>query len=552
MKKQWGGRVSVCLVYPNLYPIAMSNLGFQTVYERMNRLDRVVCERAFLPENDEAAKGIRSAESGRTLGEFDIVAFSLSFENDFPNILNILKSANLPWFSKERDQSHPLVVAGGVAVFLNPEPVAPFFDLLYIGEAEGIISPFFDRFDPTADRRENLLEIARNVPGIYVPSLYRASYGGDGTLSAFEPAADVPEKIERVYARNVSEFSTTSAFMTGDTTFSDSFLVEISRGCPRGCRFCGAGFVYRPPRFRPLSLLMENMESGAAVSDKIGLMGAAVSDHPDVEKLCEWAHQRNIRLSFSSLRADSLSDGLIDALRKSGVKTATIAPDAGSQRMRDVINKGVDEDCILSGAESLVAAGIPNLKLYFMIGLPTETKDDVDAVVALCKKIKHRFLKSSRARKRIGDITVSLNSFVPKPFTPFQWAGMDDVVTLKSKIGRIKDGLKKTPNVRVHADVPRWAYIQGLFSRGDRRVSELIAGSVENGGNWPKTFKESALNADFYVVRSRKEDEIFPWDFIDHGVKKWFLRNEYKRALQEKTTPQCPSDGSCKFCGVCG
>ena len=550
--KHWGGRVSVCLVYPNAYRVAMSNLGFQTVYERMNRFEHVVCERAFLTAAGPASRPPRSKESGRLLTDFDMVAFSISFENDIPNVLAILESAGIPWLAQDRGSGHPLIAVGGVAVFLNPEPSAPFFDLVFIGEAEGILDRFFEHFDPGEERRENLERIAKNVRGAYVPSFYHVEYEKDGTISSFEPAADVPETMERVYATDISRFSTTSTVMTRDTAFSDSYLIEVSRGCPHGCRFCAAGFVYRPPRFRPGSLLVADLEAGVRMSGKIGLMGAAVSDHPDVEMLCEAASDWDATLSFSSLRADALSDGLIEALKKSGVKTATIAPDAGSQRMRDVINKGVTEDHVLSGTEALVAAGIPNLKLYFMIGLPTETIDDVEAVVSLCKKIKHRFLQSSRARKRIGEISVSLNSFVPKPFTPFQWAAMDDVSVLKKKIQRIKNGLKRVANLRVHADVPRWAYVQGLLSRGDRRVSRLISESVKNEGNWPRTFKESDLNSDFYVLRKRNENEIFPWDFIDHGVKKSFLRNEYLRALDGRTTPPCPADGACRLCGACG
>jgi radical SAM superfamily enzyme YgiQ (UPF0313 family) len=293
------------------------------------------------------------------------------------------------------------------------------------------------------------------------------------------------------------------------------------------------------------------METGAGLSNQVGLLGAAVSDHPDIEKLCALAHEKDLQLSFSSLRVDSLSDQLIQVVKKSRIKTATIAPDAGSQRMLNVINKGITPDQIFSAVETLVAAGIPNLKLYFMVGLPGETTEDVLAIVTMCKKIKHDFLKFSRPQKRIGEITVSLNSFVPKPVTPFQWAAMDDISTLKKKIKTVKDGLRKIPNVRVHADVPRWAFLQGLFSRADRRVSTLIGHAVKNQENWPKTFNESLFNPDFYVLRERFEDEIFPWDFIEHGVDKSFLLKEYHRALNEKTSPPCPMKESCVICGAC-
>jgi radical SAM family uncharacterized protein len=551
VRKAWRGRISVCLVYPNSYQLGMSNLGFQTVYAQLNQMDHVVCERAFVPESHPGSKGALSIESGKAFGEFDIIAFSVSFENDFPNILNILRSSGIPWLSDHRLDYHPLIVGGGVACFSNPEPIAPFFDLFFLGESEGMLDEFFKLYDPSENRHDCMVKIARNVPGIYVPSFYKVNYHDNGTLSTFDPIEDVPKTIPKIRIKDLSDFSTTSTLLTHDTTFADTFLIEVSRGCAHGCRFCSAGFIYRPPRFRPWILLAENMTTGACLSNQVGLLGAAVSDHPDIEKLCSLAHEKNLQLSFSSLRADSLSDELIRVLKKSRIKTATIAPDAGSQRMLNVINKGITSEQIFCAVETLVAAGIPNLKLYFMVGLPTETTEDVQAIVTMCKKIKHGFLKSSRPQKRIGEITVSLNSFVPKPVTPFQWAAMDDISTLKKKLKTVKDGLRKIPNVKVHADMPRWAFLQGLFSRADRRVSALIDHGVKNQENWPKTFKETALNPDFYVLRERFEDEIFPWDFIEHGVDKSFLLKEYRRALNEKTSPPCPINESCIICGAC-
>jgi radical SAM superfamily enzyme YgiQ (UPF0313 family) len=279
-------------------------------------------------------------------------------------------------------------------------------------------------------------------------------------------------------------------------------------------------------------------------------VGAAVSDLPGIEQLCEKFKDQNIRISFSSLRADRLTDSLLAALQQSNVKTATIAPEVGSQRMRQVINKGLTENDILNAATILVENGIQNIKLYFMIGLPTETEADVDAIISLVKQIKHRFLTSSRARKRIGTITVSLNSFVPKPFTPFQWAAMDEVRELKKKLKKIKSELRKVANLRINSDVPRWAYIQAMLSRGDRKVADILSLAHTNRGNWAQTFKTVPLNPDFYVQRERELNELFPWDFIDHGIKKSFLQKEYQRALQAKTTPACQVE-TCRMCGVC-
>jgi len=555
IRKRWKGRIKVALVYPNTYHVGMSNLGFQAVYELFNTFEHVVCERSFLPDDagSGTAERITTIESGNPISAFDVIAFSVSYENDYPNLLTILEKAELPLRFRDRGIPHPLVIAGGVAFFLNPEPLAPFIDCFLIGEAETILPRFFETLSRDLirqDRRSCLHKLARDVPGTYVPSLFRTTYNSDGTLCGFEPITDVPPIVDRQYVKDLSHISTCSPIITPDTIFDSTFLIEVSRGCPHGCRFCSTGFVYRPPRFRPFSLLKECMHKGTSRTEKIGLVGAAVSDLPDLNKICGREFEKDTRLSFSSLRADALTPELLSVLRKGKTKTATIAPDAGSERMRNVINKGITETDILDAAEQIVAAGIPNLKLYFMVGLPTETMDDVDAIVTLCKQIKHRFLKSSRARKRMGEITVSLNSFVPKPFTPFQWVKMDDVSLLKEKIKRVKNGLKRVANIRVHADIPRWAYIQALLSRGDRKVAEILSLVNTNQGNWPKTFKSSSINPDFYVLRERSLDEVLPWEFMDHGISKSFLKTEYKRALQGKTSPPCPME-SCNICGVC-
>jgi len=293
------------------------------------------------------------------------------------------------------------------------------------------------------------------------------------------------------------------------------------------------------------------MAEGAESASKIGLVGAAVSDFPGIGDLCARYFGEAVRISFSSLRADAISPELLATLKHSGVKTATIAPDAGSDRMRRVINKGITEADILSAAETLVGEGIPNLKLYFMVGLPTETEADVAEIIHLCKRIKHRFLKSSRTRGRIGEITVSLNAFVPKPMTPFQWAAMDEISVLKRKEKKIKEGLRRAPNLRLHHDVPKHAYLQALLSRGDRRAAALLTAGHFHGGNWARTFKESPINPDFFVSRARSADEIFPWDFIDHRIDKGFLRREYERALKGKPSPPCPLTDTCTLCGAC-
>lgn len=558
IKKNWHSRKAVALVYPNTYHVGMSNLGFQTVYALFNGFDDIVCERVFLPATESRGREqLYSKESARVLTDFDLIAFSISFENDYPNILSLLTMAGVPLLAADRDNTTPLIIAGGVTSFLNPEPIAPFFDAFLIGEAEENLPALVDRITQLTDngisRKQRLLELAQNIPGAYVPSFYAPVYHADGTLAEFRPTEDAPLIIRAQHTADLSGCSSRSVILTADTTFENTFLIEVSRGCPHGCRFCSAGYIYRPPRFRTLAHLEKDLLIGREMTERIGLVGAAVSDLPQIERLCAGPSAQGLQIGFSSLRADALTPELISALKNSGAKTATIAPDAGSQRLRRVINKGLTEEEILSAAGILVQNNIPNLKLYFMIGLPTETSEDVDAIVALCKKIKHMFLSASRARGKMGEITVSLNSFVPKPFTPFQWAAMAKVKDLKQKIKKIKQELGRVPNIKVHADTARWAFIQALLSRGDRRVAQLLLMVHANHGNWPQALKNAPVNPLFYVRRERSKAELLPWDFIDHGIEKSFLWEEFQRALAEKPSPACPQNPqACRICGVCG
>ena len=551
IKKDWRGRISVALAYPNNYHVGMSNLGFQAVYSLINRIDDLVCERVFLQEEEDSTSSrLRSLESNRRLSDFDIIAFSISFENDYPNLLAMLGQAGLPLLSSERIPPQPLIIAGGVTSFLNPEPIAPFIDCFVIGEAEAILPDFFDIYKTLSDRQSFLEELVSRVPGVYVPSLYDVAYDNNGLLESFVPKKNAPATVKRAVVDDLSSCETCSAIVSAQTTFENTYLLEASRGCPHGCRFCAAGFVYRPCRFRNASQLEKCLEEAQEHAVQIGVVAADIADIPDLESFCLTAIDRNLNISFSSLRADLLTPDLMEILKRSGTKTATIAPDAGSERMRRVINKGISEQEVFRAVEMIVGAGIPNLKLYFMVGLPEETMSDVDQIVALCKKIKHQFLKFSRSKGRIGQISVSLNCFVPKPFTPFQWVPLEQVGGLKKKIRHVKEGLRRVANVRVHADLPKWAYIQALLSRGDRRVADVLVNIYKNKGNWAKTLKASIINSDFFVYRERSFDEILPWDFIDHGVKKTFLIEEYEKALKGETTPPC-NVGQCKVCGVC-
>ena len=528
----------MALGYPNTYAVGMASLGFQTVYRLFNENESTACERVFTDSTERS--GPVSLESGRPLKSFDILAFSLSFESDYLNVLSLLDAGGVPLLSSERTGAHPLVIAGGVASFINPEPLAPFVDLFLLGEAEAVLPGFLGMFDPKRDRAEMLADMARSLPGAYVPSLYIPEWDKNGHLVSFSPISGAPEKVRRAYAKDAADFPTESSFVSPDAAF-DSFLVEVARGCPHGCRFCAAGYVYRPIRFRPLETLKACVDRGLSLTSKIGLLGAAVTDLPCLSELCRYAVERGARLAFSSLRADAMTPEIARAIASAGAKTATIAPDAGSERMRRVIGKGISEDDVLNAAEMLVAAGVPNLKLYFMAGLPHETEADVDAIAALTRRVKGAFLGQSRKKGRMGQIVVNVSSFVPKPVTPFQWAAMDPVETLALKMKRIREGLKGLANVTARTDVPRHAFIQALLSRGDRRTGEILAAALKNRGNWPMTFKESGLDPAFYVNRERPATELFPWDFIEQDVSKKTLRRLWEKSATDALAPDSPT-----------
>jgi radical SAM superfamily enzyme YgiQ (UPF0313 family) len=547
VRKPWRSQLKVALVFPNHYRVGMANLGFQVLYGLFNAHDEVLCERAFLPEAPAAVPA--GHESGRPLAHFDLIAFSVSFENDYPNLIHILDRSGLPRLAGDRSPPHPLVLAGGVACWLNPEPLAPFVDLFLLGEAEGLVSTFLRHLDLRLDRKQLLPMLARAVPGAYVPSLFRPSYGPDDRICAFEPLADVPPRVTRVLALDLDAAPTCTQVMPPHGPFADTFLTEVSRGCPHGCRFCAAGFVYRPPRFRSLASLVACIPSAQAHAARLGLVGAAVSDLPALAELCDAAARVGLPLAFSSLRADALTPQLTAALRRSRIKTATIAPDAGSQRLRDLINKGLGEEQVLQAAETLVAAGIPNLKLYFMVGLPTETDEDVEAIARLAQAVRSRFLAASRDRGRIGRMTVTVSAFVPKPWTPFQWVGMHAPADIDQKFKYLHCALGAVPNLVLQTEAPRQAYLQALLSRGDRRVAALLAHHAD-GIAWSRIYRQAAPHPDHFVQRTRAVSEILPWDFIDMGVDRQYLAAEYRRALAGRRTPPCPPRG-CGRCGAC-
>lgn len=557
--KSWDKEVSIALVYPNTYHVAMSNLGFQVVYRLFNERDDVICERAYLPDRNNISghgegKGpIKTLESNRDLREFDIIAFSVPFENDFPNILEILSLSAISLESSRRREEDPVVIAGGITSYLNPEPMADFIDSFLIGEGEVIIGPFINSYKKSkSSSRKKLLACLSRVEGVYVPSMYDVAYSEKGHVKSYTPASGTPEKIKRKWMlqSDYESADTGSSVVTKNTEFSSMYLVEVGRGCGRGCRFCAAGFISLPPRTRDGAKLTGDFKNGLKKTHKIGLISPSLADHPDIEQLCSDIVDLGGNSSISSVRADKIEKGYIDIIKKGGQKTVTLAPEAGTERLRNVINKGLTDNSILKAVKTLADAGIPNIRLYFMIGLPTELETDIDGIIDLSIKCRNLFIEKSRIHGKVGNITLSVNSFVPKPFTPFQWHPMDDEKLLKAKIKKIKTALGRESNIEIINDSPKFSHFQGLLSRGDRRVGNVIHAVYKNGGDWRGAIKETGIDPLFYTTRTREKDELFPWEIIDIGLNKKYLWDEYLRGLDEKHTPPCKI-GSCTRCGVC-
>ncbi len=544
VRKPHAGRLRVALAFPNTYWVGMSNLGFQTVYRLFNGLDDVVCERVFLPGRSELAAALErpgsltTVESGTPVRDFDVFAFSVSFEWDYTNVVSLLRLAGLPLYAAERSARYPLVVIGGAVTFVNPEPLAPFADVVAAGEGEVLVPALARQIGAAADR-DGLLEALARERGFYVPSLVHVRYGEGGTIEAFEPApgsgAAVPVRKAALAASAGADPPSTVIF-TPDTEFGSRLLVEVVRGCANLCRFCWAGYNYLPVRAFPADRILAIARAARAHASRIGLVSIALCDHPEIERLLTGLLAMGYSISPASLRLDDLTEPIVRILRESGERSITIAPETGSDRLRRVINKTMTNDEILDRADLIFRGGIENLKLYFMIGLPTETDDDLVAIRDLSIAIKERMMAHGRPLGRIGRIAASVNPLVPKPGTAYQWLPMETPASIERSIKRLRSLTAGIDNVYFSLKSERHAFYQALLSLGDRRVAPVIVAAERNGGQWRAAAAEAGVDPGFYVYRDRSADAVLPWDIIDGGLKAAFYRSEFEKGLREEWT----------------
>jgi radical SAM superfamily enzyme YgiQ (UPF0313 family) len=542
--KHHAGRLRVALSFPNSYFVGMSNLGLQTVYRLFNADDRVVCERVFLPAKPDVLAsagrrgGIVTIESQTPVADFDVLAFSVSFEWDYANVLTMLRLAGIPLRAADRTHRDPLVVIGGAVTFVNPEPLAPFADVIAAGEAEMLVPALLDAFAASADRPSLLRRLAAER-GFYVPSFYDVEYDGPGRVAAFTPRAGTgaPAVVKKAAVKTTEALDPpcTSIF-TPDTEFGSRFLIEVVRGCANLCRFCWAGYNYLPVRPFPAARILELATAARAHASRVGLVSIALCDHPDIVPILQALVDLGYGVSPASLRLDDLTEPIVRLLRQSGERSITIAPETGSDRLRRVINKTVTNDQILDRADLIFQCGIENLKLYFMIGLPTETDDDLVAIRDLTLEIRERMLVHARSRGTIGRIVASVNPLVPKPGTTYQWMAMTRADVIDEKSQRLRALVSGIDNVYFNIKSERHSYYQGLLSLGDRRVADVIEAAERNGGNWRAAVAETGLDADAYLYRDRGEDACLPWDIIDGGLKAGFFRGELEKSHRAEWT----------------
>jgi len=544
VRKPHGGKLRVALAFPNTYFVGMSNLGFQTVYKLFNAEEDIVCERVFLPPKTELAAQLASGaplitlESQTPVREFDIFAFSVSFEWDYTNVLTLLRLAGIPRLAADRTAHDPLVMIGGAVTFVNPEPLAPFADIVSAGEGEALIPPLVRAFSAATDR-DDLLRRLVAERGFYVPAFYDVQYAGDGRITAFVPreGTGAPPVVRKAALKTTDAVDPpATTIFTPDTEFGSRFLVEVVRGCANLCRFCWAGYNYLPVRAFPKDRILQLAERARPHSARAGLVSIALCDHPEIEDILIRLVEMGYSISPASLRLDDITPAILRLLRQSGERTITIAPETGSDRLRRVVNKTLTNDEILDAAEMIFASGMENLKLYFMIGIPTETDDDLVAIRDLTLQLRERMMNHARTRGHIGRIVGSVNPLVPKPGTAYQWLAMEDDRSIDRKIARMRALMAGIDNVYFNIKSERHSFYQALLSLGDRRVAPAIEAAERNGGNWRAAVAEAGVDAGFFVFRDRSHDSVLPWDIIDGGMKDAFFRNEADKAMRAEWT----------------
>ena len=572
--------VRFVMCFPDVYEIGMSHLGMQILYDMFNQRDDIYCERVYSPWVDldkimrEKNIPLFALESQDNIKDFDFLGITIQYEMCYTNILQILDLSQIPMRAAERSEDDPIVIGGGPCTY-NPEPLAPFFDLFYIGEGETV---YFDLMDAYIEnekahgtRSEFLLKAAR-IPGIYVPSLYRVTYHEDGTIKEFTPIdSSVPSIVHKQMVMDVTNtYYPKAPVVPFIKATQDRVVLEIQRGCIRGCRFCQAGMLYRPTRERSLESLMDMAYEmlGSTGHEEISLSSLSSSDYSGLQGLVNFLidefGQKGVNISLPSLRIDAFSLDVMKKVQDVKKSSLTFAPEAGSQRLRDVINKGLTEESILEGAGQAFDSGWNRVKLYFMLGLPTETEEDIKGIARLSEKIAKRYYEIPKeARNGKCQITASSSFFVPKPFTPFQWVPMNTKKEFLDKAYLVNQEVKAQLNrksLKYNWHEADLTVLEGLLARGDRKVSDIILHAYENGAlydSWSEHFHNeywmdaiisSGLDLDFYTTRKRDPEEILPWDFIDIGVTKRFLQREYENAMNEKVTANCRR--SCSGCGA--
>ena len=508
IRKDWGGRYPIALGYPNSYSLALSNLGFQAIYHLLNRDPRIVAERFYLEAS--ASGPLLTQESRRPVSETGVLIFSISFERDYLNLVTLLMQAGLPPLAKDRDADYPLVLVGGVTTFINPLPLFPLVDGFLLGEGESQVPIFVETLveNQYLDRRNLLAKLAQ------VPGFLLADYPVRQTIAL--PRAEINSFVPRTFVAGV-----------GTQVFADSLLVEVNRGCPRGCRFCAAGFVYRPFRNRSLGCLKEAIRAGSALGLKrVGLVGSALGDYPDLKSLCSWLVEEGLSFSFSSLRIDTIDDHLLELLQAGGVKSITIAPEAGSERLRQALRKGLSEEVILAQAARMAAAGIGRLKLYFLIGLPGETMADLEAIVDLVEKIK-KVMLDARSRRQLNiALNVSINPFIPKPHTPLQWARFAPLDELKKKEKFLARELRRPGGIEIEMESPVNAGWQALLSRGGPELAPILIDLATHPGGQARYLKK-ILSENTEKLAALDPTQPLPWDFILQTTSRDYLLREY-------------------------